>query len=60
MNIHPKWAGGIFAFLYGIIGLIISALFKVEVFDHVWFYIIGLILDSIIYKIFADRYDGIE
>lgn len=60
MNIHPKWAGGVFAFLYGIIGLLISAFLKVEVFDHVWFYIIGLILDSIIYKIFADRYDGIE
>lgn len=60
MNIHPKWVGGIFAFLYGIIGILITAFLGIEVFNHVLFYVVGVILDSIVYKIFADRYDGIE
>ena len=60
MNIHPKLAGGIFTLLYGIIGLLILGLFKIDLFECIWFYIVGLIIGFIIYKIFADKYDGIE
>ena len=56
---HPKLASGIFIFLYSFfIGGLISLIFKIIVFDYIIFYIIGVILDIIIYEWFAQRYDG--
>ena len=55
---HPKIAGGIFTLIYIIICFVIEKIFKIDVFDHVLCYIIGLILGGLVYKYFADRYDG--
>lgn len=59
MNIHPKLASGLFALIYFLIfGGLIFLIFKINFFDHISFYVIGLIIDIIIYEWFADRYDG--
>jgi len=55
---HPKLAGGIFAVIYIFICLLIQGIFKIDVFDHVLYYIIGIVLGCVVYKYFADRYDG--
>ena len=59
MNIHPKLASGLFALIYFLIfGGLMFLIFKINLFDHVSFYVIGLIIDIIIYEWFAHRYDG--
>lgn len=55
---HPKLAGGIFVVIYIFICLLIQGIFKINIFGHKLYYILGLILGCIVYKYFADRYDG--
>ncbi len=55
---HPKIAGGIFGIIYSILGLIIEKIFNINLFDNVLFYIVLVVLDLLVYKYFADRYDG--
>ena len=55
---HPKLAGGIFAVIYIFTCLLIQGIFKINLFDHVLYYIIGIMLGCAVYKYFADRYDG--
>ena len=55
---HPKIAGGIFVIIYSILGLIIEKIFNINLFDNVLFYIVLVVLDLLVYKYFADRYDG--
>ncbi len=55
---HPKLAVGIFSLVYSILGLIIERIFKISLFDNIFFYIILIILEFIVYMYFAKRYDG--
>jgi hypothetical protein len=56
---HPKLASGIFAIAYSIVfGGLMLGIFKINLFEHAAFYIIGGILDIIIYEWFAHRYEG--
>ena len=55
---HPKIAGGIFGIIYSILGLIIEKIFNINLFDNVLFYIVLVVLDLLVYKYFADRYEG--
>ncbi len=55
---HPKIAGGIFVVIYSILGLIIEKVFDINLFDNILFYIVLVVLGLIVYKYFADRYDG--
>ena len=58
MKIHPKLAGGIFGLLYLIIGLIIEKIIHKDPSDSLLFYIVGFVLACLVYKFFADSYDG--
>ena len=55
---HPKLACGIFAGIYSLICVLIQGILKVNVFDNVLCYIIAVVLGCVVYKYFADRYDG--
>ena len=55
---HPRIACIIFTVIYSIICILINIIFKINVFDHVLCYIVALIFSVLIYKYFADRYDG--
>lgn len=60
MNIYPRWTGGIFAVFYALIILLLEKIFKINLSDNIITYIIALILATLVYKFFKDRYDGIE
>ena len=55
---HPKIACAIFTVICLIIGFLVKVVFRINIFEHVLTYVIGLVLSGLIYKYFADRYDG--
>lgn len=57
-DMHPRLAVGIFVFIYILICALIQGILKINVFDNVLYYIIVVVLSCIVYKYFADRYDG--
>ena len=55
---HPRIACAIFAVICLIIGFLVRIIFKINIFEHVLTYVIVLVLSGLVYKYFADRYDG--
>ena len=60
MNLHPKFVSGLFAIIYYSLGGIIQITFKIQLYNHVLFYIIGLVIDIIVYEIALRKYNGNE
>ena len=60
MNLHPKIISGLFAIIYYSLGGLIQIVFKIKLYNHILFYIIGLVIDIIIYEIVLRQYDGKE
>ena len=60
MNLHPKIVSGLFAIIYYSLGGIIQITFKIQLYNHVLFYIIGLAIDIIVYEIALRKYNGNE
>ena len=57
MRIHPRAAVGIFGLIYIIIGVIIQEITKKEILGNIFFFILAMILGSIVYFIFEKKYD---
>ena len=55
-KIHPRTASAVFIILYGLIGLLIFLLFKINLFENKSFIVTGVIIVLIISIIFGNRY----
>ena len=58
MNIHPRFAG-LFIVPYFLIGFLVEKMFNIKFIKHPVFFIIGIVISTLLYKFFYDRYDGI-
>lgn len=58
-KIHPGTAAAIFVTIYYFIGLLIYFIFKINLFEHIIYIVIAVVVALIIHTIFAkDYYDN--